>query len=90
MCHISHSRPAPAAMLEVEVITSAFVLAGGTWIFLGFVVVLFLAVSHGYYSRTGSAINQHPYNGHGDAPGARIPSTIGRDIDRRDYSRGTR
>lgn len=69
----------------------AFALAAGSWIFLGFVVLLFLAVSHGYYSRTGSAINQHPYNDPGgDAPGAEIPSTIGRDVDRRDYSRGTR
>ncbi|HVF78416.1 MAG TPA: hypothetical protein VNA28_08965 [Solirubrobacteraceae bacterium] len=69
----------------------AFALAGGTWLFLGFVVLFFLAISHGYYSRSGSAINQRPYNsGSGDAPGAEIPSTIGRDIDRRDYSRGTR
>ncbi|MCA1682594.1 MAG: hypothetical protein LC685_01115 [Actinobacteria bacterium] len=69
---------------------SAFVLAGGTWAFLGFILAMFLAVSHGYYSRSGSAINQHPHAGGGDAPGAGIPSTIGRDIDRRDYSRGTR
>jgi hypothetical protein len=69
----------------------AVALAGGTWVFLAFVVLFFLAVSHGYYSRSGSAINQHPYNnGSGDAPGAEIPSTIGRDIDRRDFSRGTR
>ncbi len=71
--------------------TPAFILAGGTWAFLAFILVLFFAVSHGYYSRTGSAINQHPYaDGAGDAPGAAIPSTIGRDVDRRDYSRGTR
>jgi hypothetical protein len=71
--------------------TTALILAGGSWAFLVFVVVLFFAVAHGYYSRTGSAINQRPYDGaHGDSPGARIPSTIGRDVDRRDYSRGTR
>jgi hypothetical protein len=69
----------------------AVVLAGGTWAFLGFIVLLLLAVSHGYYTRSGSAINHHPYsNGGGDAPGAEIPSTIGRDVARRDYSRGTR
>jgi hypothetical protein len=69
----------------------AFALAGGSWVFLGFVVLLFFAVSHGYYSRSGSAINQRPYNNAGgDAPGAEIPSTIGRDVARRDYSRGTR
>jgi hypothetical protein len=69
----------------------AFALAQGSWIFLGFVVLFLLAISHGYYSRSGSAINQRPYSDPGgDAPGAEIPSTIGRDIDRRDYSRGTR
>jgi hypothetical protein len=73
------------------VVPIAFALAGGTWVFLGFVVFFFLAVAHGYYSRSGSAINQHPYHdAAGDAPGAEIPSTIGRDIDRRDHSRGTR
>lgn len=69
----------------------AFALAGGSWFFLLFVVIFFFAIAHGYYSRSGSAINQRPYNSEGgDAPGASIPSTIGRDIDRRDYSRGTR
>ncbi len=69
----------------------AFVSGNGIWIFLTFLVLFFLAISHGYYTRTGSAINQRPYDGtSGDAPGAEIPSTIGRDVDRRDYSRGTR
>jgi hypothetical protein len=69
----------------------AFAFAHGSWMFLAFLVMFFLAISHGYYSRSGSAINQRPYNnGGGDAPGAEIPSTIGRDVDRRDYSRGTR
>jgi hypothetical protein len=63
----------------------------GTWAFLTFLVVFFFAISHGYYSRSGSAINQRPYHDpSGDAPGAHIPSTLGRDVDRRDYSRGTR
>ena len=66
-------------------------VVSGTWGFFAFLVVLFFAVAHGYYSRSGSAINHHPYGGRGgDAPGARIPSTIGRDVARRDYSRGTR
>jgi hypothetical protein len=71
--------------------TTAFILAHGTWAFLVFLLVMFFAVAHGYYSRTGSAINQRPYDdASGDSPGARIPSTIGRDVDRRDYSRGTK
>ena len=70
----------------------AFVSGGdGTWMFLTFLVLFFFAICHGYYTRTGSGINQRPYNGtSGDAPGAEIPSTIGRDVDRRDFSRGTR
>ena len=63
----------------------------GMWMFLAFLVLLFFAICHGYYTRRGSGINQRPYDGtSGDAPGAEIPSTIGRDVDRRDYSRGTR
>ncbi|MGH2841518.1 MAG: hypothetical protein ACRDKY_11920 [Solirubrobacteraceae bacterium] len=69
----------------------AIALAGGSWFFLAFVVIFFFAIAHGYYTRTGSAINQRPFNADGsDAPGAGIPSTLGRDIDRRDFSRGTR
>jgi len=69
----------------------ALSLVDGSWIFGGFLVLFFLAITHGYYTRTGSAINQRPYdNGSGDAPGAEIPSTLGRDVARRDYSRGTR
>jgi hypothetical protein len=63
----------------------------GMWIFLTFLVLYFFALSHGYYTRTGSGINQRPYDAtSGDAPGAEIPSTIGRDVARRDYTRGTR
>ena len=69
----------------------ALSLVAGTWLFGAFLVLFFLAITHGYYTRTGSAINQRPYNnGSGDAPGAEIPSTLGRDVARRDYSRGTR
>lgn len=69
----------------------ALTFAAGSWSFLAFLVLFLLAIAHGYYTRTGSAINQRPYNnGGGDAPGAEIPSTLGRDVARRDYSRGTR
>jgi hypothetical protein len=89
MCQISHRARRRRAMLAAMAL--AFFLAAGTWTFLGFLVVLFFAVAHGYYSRSGSAINQRAYgDAGGDAPGAKIPSTIGRDVDRRDYSRGTR
>jgi hypothetical protein len=73
--------PSPAVLAFVH----------GSWAFLTFLVLFFFAISHGYYSRSGSAINQRPYSDpSGDAPGANIRSTIGRDGARRDYSRGTR
>jgi hypothetical protein len=89
--HVSQLTQYARSTVHIGWMPFALVLAPGSWIFLGFVVLFFLAISHGYYSRSGSAINQHPYtNGSGDAPGAEIPSTIGRDVDRRDFSRGTR
>lgn len=80
------------AYLQRMQLPIAFISGGdGMWMFLAFLVIFFLAICHGYYTRTGSAINQRPYSAtNGDAPGAKIPSTIGRDVDRRDYSRGTR
>ena len=77
-------------MLHAVDMALIIAVAGGTWLFLVFVVVFFFAIAHGYYSRSGSAINQRPYRHQSDAPGAAIPSTLGRDVDRRDYSRGTR
>ena len=83
-------RPRPATC-DDGVVTIAVVFVESAWMFLTFLVFFLLAISHGYYTRSGSAINQRPYNnGSGDAPGAEIPSTIGRDVARRDYSRGTR
>lgn len=82
---------ARGAILEGMQLPIGFISGGdGMGMFLAFLVIFFFAICHGYYTRTGSAINQRPYaGGKGDAPGAKIPSTIGRDVDRRDYSRGT-
>jgi hypothetical protein len=64
--------------------------AGGAAIFGVFLVVYLLAVVYGLYSRGGSGIAQRPYrDAYGDAPGAQIPSSLGRDTARR-YTRGTR
>ncbi len=55
-------------------------LAGGTLVFVLFVVVYFVAVTYGLYTRAGSAINQHPYRDpYGDAPGASRPSSLSHD-----------
>jgi len=36
-------------------------LAGGSWIFLGFVVFYTLVIIYSLYTRTGSGINQRPW-----------------------------
>lgn len=67
-------------------------LAGGAWIFGLFLIVFLFAVAHGLYSKSGSAINQRAWQGtYGDAPGSKIPSTIGNDrVAAQRYTRGTR
>lgn len=54
-------------------------LAGGAWIFIGFVVLFFFAVAYGYWTRTGSGINQRPHDAGGSQAGApRAPGAGGR------------
>jgi hypothetical protein len=64
-------------------------VAGGTWIFVAFLVVLFFAFAFGYYTRSGSGISQRPFR-RPDAPGE-SPSELAHDTtqDVRDWSRGT-
>ncbi|MBV8955622.1 MAG: hypothetical protein JO179_15900 [Solirubrobacterales bacterium] len=55
-------------------------LAGGPLIFAAFVVVYFLVLAFSLYTRSGSAINQHPYRDpYGDAPGAARRSSLAHD-----------
>ena len=67
-------------------------LAGGTFIFVGFVVLYFVAFVFSTYTRRGSAINQHPYrNPYDDAPGAARKSSLAHDERSSiDFARGTR
>jgi hypothetical protein len=69
-------------------------LAGGSWIFLGFMVVMFFGVVFGYYTVKGSGISETPYGKvYGGAPGARGKASVsGHDagVSMRDWSRGTR
>jgi hypothetical protein len=51
-------------------------LAGGSLVFLAFVIVFGLAIAFGYYTRRGSGINQRPSDGRGEAPGADGASSI--------------
>jgi hypothetical protein len=64
-------------------------LAGGSWIFAAFVVVLFLVLVYGYYTRRGSGISQTPYR-RPDAP-PESPSELDHDrlSEVRNWQRGT-
>ena len=72
--------------------TVSFVLAlaGGSWIFIGVVIVLFFAVVYGYYTRRGSGINQHPYADRNASSGPEAPSELAHDRtqDIRNWDRG--
>ncbi|MBV9197314.1 MAG: hypothetical protein JO168_24530 [Solirubrobacterales bacterium] len=53
---------------------SLFAVAGGSFIFIGVIIVFLLAVVYGFYTYKGSAINPHPNDGLDGAPGAQAPS----------------
>lgn len=50
--------------------------AGGSLIFLAFLIVFFFAIVFGFFTRRGSGINQRPSDGRGQAPGAEGSSRI--------------
>ena len=54
-------------------VTPVLALAGGSFIFLAFLVVMFFAVVYSFYTVSGSAINQHPNDGLRGAPGSSGP-----------------
>jgi hypothetical protein len=56
---------------------SPVALAGGSWIFLGFIVVALFAVVFGYFTYEGSGIGSHPAKSGDDSPGASEPSSAG-------------
>ena len=67
--------------------------AGGALIFAAFIIVFFLAIVFGLYTRAGSGIAQRPYRHiHGGAPGAARAGRLGGAPDREiaNWSRGTR
>ena len=69
-------------------------LAGGSWIFLGAVVLTLVGVIIGFFTIRGSGVHLHPYRHvHGGAPGSDLPThdaggsdrtaTIERDVAKR-------
>ena len=73
--------------------TIALVLAHGSFIFLGAILVALAGIVIGYFTRIGSGINPRPYgNIYGGAPGAFGPGNVSGRDDREHvpWSRGTR
>ena len=69
-------------------------LAGGSWVFLGFTIVMFFGVVLGFYTVRGSGISETPYERSGSsAPAAKRPGSTSDRYHRErlhDWSRGTR
>ncbi len=55
-------------------VLSVLGVAGGSFIVLGVMVVLFFAIAFGYFTFTGSGIGTHSSGSRGEAPGADGPS----------------
>jgi hypothetical protein len=58
----------------------AFALAGGSFWFIGVMVVGFFAFAVSYYTRRGSGINQHPYGDIDHNSGPERPSELHHDV----------
>jgi hypothetical protein len=71
----------------------AIALAGGSLIFLGFMIVMFFGVVIGFYTVRGSGIHETPYERSGSAaPGAKGPGSTSDRYERErlhNWSRGT-
>jgi hypothetical protein len=54
-------------------------LAGGSWLFLAFLILFFAVIVYGYFTRTGSGIDQTPYADLDSASGPERPSDLAHD-----------
>ncbi len=66
-------------MHEAATIPFAFALAPGSLIFAGFLIVGFFVFAASWYTRRGSAINQHPYADLDHSSGRETPSELSHD-----------
>jgi hypothetical protein len=67
-----------ARQLGMSIPMALIALAGGSWIFLAFVIIAIGGVVLGYFTYTGSGIDAHPSKGGADgSPGASEPSDAG-------------
>jgi hypothetical protein len=69
-----------------------FALAGGSWIFVIFLVVFFFVIVYGYFTRIGSGIDETPYADLDGSSGPERPSELGHDRSENPetWGRGTR
>ena len=58
----------------------AISFAGGSLIFLGFLLLGVLVLAYSYYTRSGSGINQHPYGDIDHQSGPEAPSELAHDV----------
>jgi len=49
---------------------------GGSWILVGFVVLILVILAYTYYTIKGSAIDAHPSDGLDGSPGSEAPSDV--------------
>ncbi len=54
--------------------SSTLAAVGGSWIIVGFAVLMLVVLAYNYYSVKGSGIDAHPSDGLGGAPGSSGPS----------------
>ena len=67
-------------MQAVVTLPFALTLAHGTLIFAGFLIVGFFGFCFSWYTRRGSAINQHPYGDLDHNSGPEHPSQLAHDV----------
>ena len=51
-------------------------MISGSWLFLGAILVIVAGLVYGLYTRSGSAIDEHPLDARQEAPGAKGQSEI--------------
>jgi hypothetical protein len=66
-------------------------LAGGSWIFLAFLILFLGVIIYSYFTRTGSGIDQTPYADEDGSSGPERPSDLAHDRSENpgSWSRGT-
>jgi hypothetical protein len=54
----------------------ALAASSGGWIFVVVILVILAGVVYGFYTRSGSGIDEHPVDSRDESPGAEGPSEV--------------